>query len=58
MARKHNKQDMTVTEQIEAIVEDFCNHYCKYPQEAQHLNDEEFNKFVDEKCGNCPLQQL
>ena len=57
MARKHNKQDMTVTEQIEAIAEDFCNYYCKYPdlwdEEAEGCELSE-----SEHCQNCPLSEL
>ena len=57
MARKHNKKDMTVTEQIEAIAEDFCNLYCKYPdlwdEEAEGCELSE-----SEHCQNCPLSEL
>ena len=57
MTRKHNKKDMTVTEQIEAIAEDFCTHYCKYPdlwdEEAEGCELSE-----SEHCQNCPLNEL
>lgn len=55
--RKNNKMDMTVTEQINAIAEDFCNHYCKYPD----IWDEEkegCELSESEHCANCPLGEL
>lgn len=57
MSRKKNKADMTITEQLEAIAEDFCNHYCKYPdlwdEEAEGCELSE-----SEHCQNCPLNEL
>lgn len=57
MSRKKNKADMTITEQLEAITEDFCNHYCKYPdlwdEEAEGCELSE-----SEHCQNCPLNEL
>lgn len=57
MARKHNKKDMTVTEQIEAIAEDFCNHYCKYP-DLWDEDAEGCELSESEHCQNCPLSEL
>lgn len=55
--RRKNKADMTISEQIEAIAEDFCNHYCKYPdlwdEEAEGCELSE-----SEHCQNCPLNEL
>lgn len=55
--RRKNKADMTVSEQIEAIAEEICNHYCKYPD----LWDEEAEGEPLESshvCKNCPFTRL
>lgn len=47
----------TVTEQIQDIVSEFCDKYCKYPEnwdkekEGCELSD-------SETCKNCPLTRL
>lgn len=55
--RRKNKADMTVSEQLEAIAEEMCNHYCKYPdlwnEEAEGCELSE-----SEHCRNCPLGRL
>jgi len=46
-----------ITEQLEAIVEDFCNNYCKYPdiwdeeKEGCELSESDI-------CANCPLNKI
>lgn len=55
--RKNNKMDMTVTEQIYAIVEDFCLHYCKY-RDTWDEKKEGCELLESEHCRNCPLGEL
>lgn len=47
----------TVSEQIQEIVEDICQHYCKYPdiwdEEAEGIELAE-----SDHCMNCPLNRL
>lgn len=48
---------MSITEQIEEIKDDICQHYCKYPD----IWDEEAEgtELVDsEHCRNCSLNRL
>ena len=55
--RKNNVNDMTITEQLNQMAEDFCTKYCKYPatwdaeKEGVELCDSEI-------CSNCPLSRL
>lgn len=55
--RRKNKSEMTITEQIEAIFDDMCTHYCKWPdqwdEEAEGCELSE-----SEHCNNCPLLRL
>lgn len=52
-----NAEIKTITKQIEEIVEDVCNHYCKWPElwdeEAEGCELSESNI-----CANCPLSRL
>ena len=47
----------TITEQIQEIVDDICQHYCKYPdiwdEEAEGMELAE-----SDHCMNCPLNRL
>lgn len=55
--RQRNKMDMTVSEQLEHIGNEFCDHYCKWPM----LWDEEkegCELSESEHCNNCILLQL
>ena len=50
-------EQRSVTEQIEDIKADICNHYCKYPD----IWDEEAEGrelCESEVCTNCPLNRL
>ena len=50
-------EQRSVTEQIEDIKTDICNHYCKYPD----IWDEEAEGCElceSEVCTNCPLSRL
>ena len=52
-----NDNTKTLTEQIEEIKDDICNHYCKYPdiwdEEAEGCELSE-----SDHCRNCPLNRL
>ena len=37
---------------VDAVIEDMCDHYCKYPSECE--DDEELMDI----CENCPLNKL
>lgn len=55
--RRKNPADMTVTEQIEAIAEEFCMNYCKWPD--QWDEEEEGCELSESKhCQNCPISRL
>lgn len=51
------EKQKTITQQIEDIVTDICNNYCKYPdtwdedREGCELSESEI-------CANCPLGRL
>lgn len=47
----------TITEQLQEIAEDFCNHYCKYPYEWDE--EKEGCELMDSDiCANCPMGRL
>lgn len=55
--RKNNKMDMTVTEQINAIADNICRNYCKYP-DTWDEEKEGCELSESEHCRNCPLGEL
>lgn len=59
--RKHNKEDMTVCEQIEAIKEQICRDYCKNTEaylSTYKDPDEAEEKLLADMCNFCPLCRL
>ena len=54
---KESEMDKTITEQLQEIAEDFCNHYCKHPdtwdEEAEGCDLSE-----SDVCSNCPMGRL
>lgn len=61
MARKTNKMDMTVTEQLEHIKEDICDHYCKHMEKVQGTHKHpkyDFDYLQVTYCSTCPLNEL
>jgi hypothetical protein len=50
-------EQKTIPQLLEAIVEDMCHNYCKYPdnydEEAEGIELSE-----SEICANCPLNRL
>ena len=55
--RKNNKAEMTIAEQLNAIADDFCRNYCKYP-DTWDEEKEECELSESEHCKNCPLGEL
>lgn len=47
----------TVREQIEEVVQDMCNHFCKYP-DTWDPEVEGYDLAESEHCQNCPLNRL
>lgn len=66
MARKTNKADMTIHEQLERVGEIICNDYCKYPavyherllRDEYENADEADEVMQNEICVKCPLMEL
>ena len=59
--RKHNKEDMTIPEQIAAVREKLCDDYCKYTE--QYLGcykdpDEAQERLLADICQYCPMREL
>ena len=50
--RRNNKMEMSIYEQLQAIKEEMCEHYCHYRKTYVYQSD------VDEKCEHCPLTRL
>lgn len=47
----------TITDQIQKIAEDFCSHYCKYPDTWDE--DKEGCDLADsDVCANCPITRI
>lgn len=42
-----------VTEIIDEVAADICNHYCKYAAEYTDFED-----LIKERCEDCPLNRL
>lgn len=55
--RTNNKLDMTITEQLNAIAEDFCMNYCKWP-DLWDEEAEECELSESEHCQNCPFGKI
>lgn len=47
----------TVVKQIDAICEDICDFYCKYP-EQYGPGDDELARLMADHCEDCPLNKL
>ena len=55
MDRRRKQQDR-LTEQLERIAEDICNHYCKYPDQWDEEKDGDLSE--SDICRDCPLSRL
>ena len=59
MTRKNNKKDMTVTEQIEAIAEDFCKSCLEADALGTNEDPDKAWEWLERNyCQNCPLNEL
>lgn len=61
MTRKNNVQDMSISEQIEAIKEGICDDYCKYTEQYRACYkdpDEAQERLMADMCNFCPLIRL
>lgn len=47
----------SISEQIEEIKNDICQHYCKYP-DIWDEETEEMELIDSDTCQNCPLNRL
>lgn len=64
--RRKNKEEMTITEQIEDVAERMCKDYCKYPavyherllRDEYEDADKADEAMQNEQCNNCPLMRL
>ena len=50
--KKVSEINMSIYEQLQAIKEEMCEHYCHYRKTYVYQSD------VDEKCEHCPLTRL
>lgn len=51
----------TITRQFEQIKGQMCDDYCKWLEifmEIEQDPDEAYEKLLNEKCADCPLQKL
>ena len=57
--RKRSKERMTICEQLEAMREEICNDYCKYPEmRVPKFLDESWQQQLEVICEKCPLNDL
>lgn len=48
------KEKIRVTQQLEKIGEEICDHYCKFPQYYGN-SDNDMERLHEEHCENCPI---
>ena len=48
----------TITQQIEDICTEICDHYCKFPEAYDTGHDDDNDRMIEEKCNSCPLGEL
>ena len=61
MTRANNKNDMTISEQLEAIKNRMCDDYCKMPEHYLSMikdPDEANDVMIHAECIHCPLSEL
>lgn len=44
---------MTIQKQIQMIIDEICNDYCKYHEVVG--TEEDWEKLIEEHCSECPL---
>lgn len=61
---KINMEDFAdITDLIEAIKMEICDHYCKWPEQysfdgTSYQDGEQLERMIDERCEGCPLDLL
>lgn len=48
----------TVVDLLDHIAAVFCDKYCKWPEKYKTEDGDEDGRLYDEKCGDCPLNDL
>lgn len=51
----------TITKQLEALGEEFCDKYCKFPDKCKAEigdSDEAFEYLMEHHCTNCPVMRF
>ena len=54
--RRRQMKDKTISQIIEEVASEICDHYCKY-MHGSYL-EEELDEVLDKHCSNCPLNKL
>lgn len=49
-------KDKTISQIIEEVASEICDHYCKY-MHGNYL-EEELDEVLNKYCSNCPLNKL
>ena len=57
MSKQKEEKPKTISQQLEEIAEEFCNHYCKWPD---IWNEDKMGMELSESkyCQECPLSRL
>lgn len=61
MTRTRNKQDMSITEQLETVRDKICAEYCKHTEaylSCYKDPDEAYQKQQADICNYCPMREL
>lgn len=48
----------TISEMLEDIGQEICESRCKYWDSSIVMSDGEYEKFMHERCDDCPLMKL
>lgn len=51
-------EQTTIMGLLSKMAADFCDNYCKWPEQYQAEDGEEDGKLYEERCVNCPLNIL
>lgn len=52
----NDDQAASVTEIIEEVKEEMCDHYCKWPDQYKHVGS--YGMILQKYCDRCPLNRL
>ena len=51
-------KDKKITEILEEVIAEMCDHYCKYPEMTPEGESEDWLWEEGSPCENCPLNKL